>query len=422
MVRISSIVLLAVACGGAAPLVPTDVHGVVLGVDSRPLAGALVSIAGQPAVTAAADGSFSFAKVLPPYDVLVGFSQGAHSFGTAWIGLRGASPVLTVAVPQGTFEGIACGTVSGAQSGVETLNHASHILLQAPGLLPRVNFVEPPTNQYCAEAEWIGDPPAQVVANVLEIDYAVSDQSVQLATGFGNYGKSAPFALADAQVVQGVSVALSPITAGKLHVDTATPPDATAFQLSAGVFFGTGTPNLAIPLAQLSSGIKSADIAVPLLPDATVFAQLFAITPAGIALTMKTFQGSGSWSASVPVNASITSPLANATVVAGTKFSWTAAGTGGVNQLALTNTTSNQLVSLRVVTADALATLPDFTIVGVQLPASQPGTWQVSGLGPVSSIDDFTSEAQLGLANQTSYGLSQLSFSQSTARPLSFGP
>jgi hypothetical protein len=398
MLRFAVWLLLFVAACGKADK-PVDVHGVVLGGDGQPQEGALVSIAGRPAVKTAVDGTFAATRVPTPYQVIVGLRQDqlGRAAAVAWQGLRRTDPVLafTTGCPQPWRSGTACGSVSGA---VTTFSGwTPYVLLQSPG--GSATLVQPDTKTYCASASWCGAPKTQAVAHVLQIDMQGSFPNA-VARAFPTYGRSANVTLTDQQVSTNADVNLAPVSASALRVSTSLSPGQTAM-LSASLFFGaTGIQAEGIPLAWITSDSPWPDIAVPTISEMQVSARVLSRRDSGISIAQRSFARGGDWHANLPEPPIPVSPAEGATIPAESRFVWTSAGAFGVHVLEIKSYASpnNPLTLIRVITTGHETMVPDIAAVGVSLPAGGAGEWVVRDMGPVATIDDFTTRERLGMA------------------------
>ena len=417
-----SLIVLLVACGGSQG--PVDVHGLVLGGDGQPQEGALVSVAGRPAIQTAADGTFTEAQVQVPYEVIVGLTQTgvARSFAASWQGLTRANPVLALASgwPQPARNGIACGSAAGAA--ILPSGSRPYVFLEAPGASAALNFVQP-DGTWCASARWFGPTQIQAVAHALQVDTSSSPGDT-VAVGFPRYGRSAAVTLLDNQTAGNADIALAPLAAGALRVGTSLRSGQTAI-FSASVFFGpTGGQAEGIPLAWVGSGPPWPDVAIPAIDGAQISAWIVGTEPAGVSTVQRSFRSGGTivWNPSLPSQPLPASPPEGATISAGTRFSWTPASLSGVHALEITadQTAGTPLTIIQVIAAGTSAALPDPAAVGVALPAAAQAHWLVRGIGPLATIDELASPERLGMALHSGAGQAEMQMSASAPRGLTF--
>jgi hypothetical protein len=381
--------MLCVACSGAPG--PVDVDGLVLDARGFPQPNALVSVAGRPAVRTSADGTFSFARVQPPYDVLASADAIGPVRAAAWLGLSRADPLLVLGdSARQERQAVACGTISGMGSPAE---RTLAVMTHAAGF---ADFITGATadGQFCTGVGWFGATAVQTRVQVLEIEYDASVSEGSLVKSITGYG-TAPLSVSDQDQLQGVQVALSPVPTNPLRLSISASSGSTLESASALLSFDPSLPS--------TRGVALADrftpgafqVPFPSIPGALVRVDVLSNDPAGGGRVVRTFDAAGSWSGEPPAGPRLLQPSDGAALAAGLRFAWAASDGLGVHQLSLQQTSGETLLHVDVTTSANEVVLPDFAAVGVALPA-EAFFWSVQGFGS-GSVDELTTPAQSGV-------------------------
>src|SRR5262245_51935050 len=130
--------LLLGACGGSGGSGAINIAGKVIDNGLRPLAGAVVTVGSQNAVSDS-NGQFSISNVTPPYD-LTAIAMSPAKVGVLYLGLRRADP--TILVPEEVLTSQKSGTVTGNVTGGDPLGAANEMTATAWGS-PEFPIVNP---------------------------------------------------------------------------------------------------------------------------------------------------------------------------------------------------------------------------------------------------------------------------------------
>ena len=369
-----------------------DVHGRVVGPTGVALAGLNVGIGERTAVTDA-DGRFSIAGVVPPYDLSVVLAGTPPSVGR-YEGLTRADPTITFLLLFGTVVPNTA-TIAGTVSGGETIGtrglfttaffttsdaHADFIAI---GITSR-------NNPFTLPVSWFGPEAISGTVHVLQFE---APEAGEPPTAYTGYGMHSALAVTRDGELTGADVALTAPGNATIDGTIALPAGYRVQEKTLGLEVSGLT---AVPLAHVDTGDTAFTFTVPEGIPATAAVTVNAdgngagstsVRLSGIA------PGSTGLSIVLPAPAQPIAPDDGATVGARTELTWNPLG-HAVHLVSLTGGPGDPFVY--VVTGAATARLPE-------LPSGSTYHWSVAELGPFDGIDQFTGGANLFPALGTSF-------------------
>lgn len=373
--------------------------------------GVTVGLVGKPSLTSAADGSFTFTDVSPPYDL---YTVGSSGFGSGtptvfyFQGLTRPDP--TVSAPQLFFLILplgSSGTVAGAKSGNTDTTNPITVVWDSGGTLTG------PPSSYSFSANW---PKATTRTGTL-YGFQFSKKASGAPDVFTGYGSSGQTTISENTTNTVNLVMAAPTTAALTGAITAPAgfpnPTLTLTQqigASNSIVLWTGTTTAADATIPLVSAGKAAMFATATLNGATtsfVYPALAAATDVTFALPAPSLQNA---------------PLDQAVgITATTSFTWAPAQSTVYEVIFATTTTQGAAKArYQLYTTSSTAALP--VVPELTLPSNQSFTWAVNGYGPTASINDAASATGLEGVAQADFDGPRHWFTNSTDRAFTTAP
>jgi hypothetical protein len=366
----------------------TTVSGHVLTILNQPASGVSVTIAGQATTRTDANGDFTVTGVNTPYDAVVVDDSG--QIASLYRGLTRADPALVV---WGAFYGFnrsaqLSGTIAG---GDFTPNQPSEDRTRVYFASPEVSrgpFLDgnlPGTYDFGSYMVWNGPLSTTGTIHVLQ---AVRDSANPYQLGhYTGYGSKSGVTLSNGGSLTGQDVALSPVQEATMTGTISGPAGSTLGAAGVGLNFGAGRYDNFLLVDEQAT--PSFSWVTPVIPGTTLSAWAYSSGPQGQ-------EGGGARRGSlapdasgvtltIPAGPTLHLPADSAVgVSAATSFTWSRFS-GGVHIVQFSEQTGPLI--LYVFTADTATTIPDLGSAGPHLPPGTLGTWQVTGIGPVASMD-----------------------------------
>ena len=399
--------LLLAACNGGAVTAPASsdsidiaiaitVEGRVL--DSlvrRPAAGVQVAIVGRPPTVTDANGKFTVAGVVPPYDAIVYTSSTA----IVYQGLTRSDPSLIHEPPLIQLSLPASAQVSGSLTGGAGWNTGAHVT----GVLMRWDDENnlclgssSPTScggalvgssgDYSAGLPWGGAPPTPSL-RLYALQWALDGNgNPDYATGYGQLETT----VTNGGVYPNLDIDLAPVSTSVLGGTVGLPPGANLDSYAWAAETDLGD---VMVLGQDTATSAAFSGKVPVIPGATYRLAVTASGPAGTSVAVR--QG-------LPVSSSLNVqllPPPNLTAPAdGTQWVdhqtvFTHDGPTGAVHLFAYQALGNG-PSFAIFTKDKSVRIPDLSAYGLGLPAGMPYAWGVRSTGP-ASVDQIATRELL---------------------------
>lgn|GEM_PF-3423332 len=350
-----------------------------------------VRIPGKALVTSAADGTFSFTDVSPPYDLYVVGDSGLVNNPVPTVfyyqGLTRSDPTITAPSTFNftLFPRPNTDTVTGTAS---VSPPATMIVAWESGnTTGRITG----TSAYSVTASWASVRGTAVTGTLFGFQFA-TDPVTLAPTGFTGYASLPGVAVDSSDMISPVAnlAMTAPATAALTGMIT-TPAGFPKPNISLTQQLGTAgsvvlwnanaTTNVANSVIPLVGAGKAALFASAALDGATT--QF--VNPGLAAATDVTF--------ALPAPSAPTAPLNAATnVTSTTPFTWSATD-GAVYEVVMSATGGPAKALFQLYTTSATGKLP--VVPELALPLNQAFTWQVNGFGPNASINDAAASAAL---------------------------
>jgi hypothetical protein len=410
---------------------PTDAQGSIITVTGKVVGGNLqpiqhfpVAIAGLPATVSDANGNFSIKGVKAPYDVTV--IDPATSSALVYIGLSRSDPTIIwqTEEPGGVCGGNVTGVVSGGGfAPVQGSADQTQILYLSPGASSTVSIDGPHAGDFNVGAMWCGSE--TTTGTVFALQFA-KDLSTGLPApnGFKGFGVTANVTMKNGTITSGQTVALqalAPSQTGQLSASIQLP---LGFTLNAKALFLRPNTNGLIPILNDSTATTSVTYNAPIVTGGTLTFHAVATDGSGntIDLTRGGLTAGGKTEAitvSSPPELSV--PVAGADFVdTTTQFSWRPLE-GGVHVVFFTPAAGGN-PSFEVVTTGQTCRLPNLRGYGLTLPRGQQYSWNIIGLGPVSSVDAAADPMLLSPISRPGNITSSVVMTSTPARPFRTAP
>jgi hypothetical protein len=377
--RLAACANLALLAGCSSSSPPVTVSGMAIGNDLQPVAGAQVKLtSGSFSVTASTDaaGGFSASGVPVPYNALLVVPALAEV--TLYQGLTRPDPTLVSLgslVPSHPAATVG-GTISGGSALPLPPNARTRVAFgSAEG--GGVGNADGATGAYQVGPSWWGSPSTTGTLYALQWQY----DAAGLPLSYTGFTSRTGVTLADGASLTGQDLTLVPVGSGQVSGSVAPPSGYTPSNRRFLLVFGADQG--AVELVRETGAATAFSFLAPSPPGAGLL--LVARASAGSALSTGyqplPTQGTG-LSATLPPAAELAAPADGAVgVTPSTVFSWSPSP-GGVSLLVVRGSST-----FVVVTAGALATLPDAASLGFALPPASVFSWYVFGVGPFSGID-----------------------------------
>lgn len=364
--------------GGPDPGTTLDVHGRVVGPTGVALSGLSVGIGEKTSVTGA-DGRFSIAGVVPPYDLNVGLAGSTPSV-VRYEGLTRPDPTISFLLLFGNGEPNTA-TIAGAVSGGEPIGSEGRFTI-AFFTSPDARFdltaigITSRNNPFTLPVSWFGPETISGTVHVLQF---ASPGPGNPPTAYTGYGTHPALAVARDGELTGADVALA--TPGNATIDgTIVPPDGfRVLEKTLGLEVAGLT---AVPIGHVDNGDTAFAFVVPDGIPATGAVTVNAQSDEGGSTSRRLSgiaPGSTGITLTLPGPARLLSPEDGATVGAGTELGW-APPDHAVHLISMSAGPGEPLVY--VVTGKATTRLPE-------LPSGSTYQWFVAALGPYDGIDAF---------------------------------
>lgn len=391
--------LLVSACGGSrstpddtspppAPVTGT-VTGKVLDGMGNPVASAPVLLLGKQPVTTDSTGAFSVPDVGASYDIAVVSSD--KQTATVYKGLTRRAVTLfltadTDSLP--TYSATVSGTVSG--QGPYSSQNAPTVTFISPDVTSTGATADLSTGEYSADMSW--SSPATTTGTLFALQ-AVRATPAAVPTSFTGYGRLDNVTLHQGDTLAAQDIHLEPISSASLNLKVTVPSDLTLFVNTVSANIQTSYTLGVLGEAQPSGTTFS--YVVPQLPQTTYTVSVFALDYStrdfsSTSVTVKSGLSAGSTTTidlqDVP---QLNQPSDDeGDVTSTTDFSWSPFS-GGIHSIEFTQQSSDSTppLTIQVVTAEAHTSLPDLSVLGVNVPASTSFSWQVVGYSPLASVD-----------------------------------
>jgi Carboxypeptidase regulatory-like domain len=339
-------------------------------------------------VVSDANGAFSVANVMPPYNATVLDSGGKTAI--EYQGLTRPDPTLTTLIFLTTNRSA---TIAGQFSGgnyPETAGYSTEFIFsspQVPNSVEEVDYLAAGT--YSPNPiSWVGPTTTTGTLYALQIHSASG-----LPIDYPGYGTLSGVLLQDTGSVASQNVALAGVATGTLSGSVTLPAGYTvqsksvALQVAPGVLLSViGSDNsTSTSFTYTMPSIANTSLTILIssesaLSEVSVVKKTsLAASTSGVALTS-------------PAAPSLSLPVDTATgVTVTTPFTWTQSA--GVT--VFVSSTSGSGPSFAVITAATTTTLPDLSTAGLPLPASTAYSWQLITAGPATSIDGLAAAGGL---------------------------
>ena len=394
------VVSLSLACSGSSNNQTPDsgpakvtVKGTVISYLKRPVAGASVLI-GAASTPTGADGSFTLNDVVTPYDVSV--VVGSAKLAVVYQGLTRADPTVVLPSPDAPNRAATItGTVSGAVPTGQVAQAAFGSSAAVVDNWSTVNDWIPASGQITLKPAWHGASPIMGALHILRWTPGPTANHTQTPESFNGYLKIEPVTLTDKATADVGSASLQALTAQAISGSVSVPSGyvhdgrALTFQFSDGAsmtMYDAYRGQLEANFSYATPGGVGATVSLAASASASTGETLYTCSP-------------GHAPDATQVNVTLrAAPVANlpvdgaSGVDTSTAFQWVAMG-GAVHQVrfAPSGSTANaaSYPTFYVYTHGASATIPNLATVGLPLTGAITYTWQVVGLAPFASVDDW---------------------------------
>jgi hypothetical protein len=319
--------------------------------------------------------------VTAPYDAVLIVPNGPRNAAIVYKGLTRADPTL-FAIPV-TASAPNSGTVSGSVSGGDALPAPSDKTGVAWGSPEATESSIFSNNPWSMSFEWIGG--AATTGNVHALQWT---PATGIATSYRGYGVATGVAVANGGSTNSVAIAMTAPVASTVSGTVTVPAGVTLVSKSLAIAWADGA---ALAIGTETSAATSFNYAVPTGIDSTATVGAAGMGTGSATISQLKGITAGSTSANVTLLAPAvqSTPVANATgVTTSTDFTWTQL-TGGLHFVVITTSASPSAPVYYIISTGTTARIPDLSSLGVVLPASTAYSWQILGLGPWASIDDF---------------------------------
>jgi len=377
------------------PPLPITVSGRVIGILSKPVAGAAVTLGAASAVSDS-DGRFSFPNVTPPYDLSAVVTTPMR-VGIVYQGLRRPDP--TILLPGINTSPPYSTTVTGEVTGGDPLGATDERTRLAFGssgdfVLEALSGYTVQSNPYSLKMTWVGPSAATGTIHALQTKV----DSGGLPIDFTGWASKTGVSVANSGTASADIVLSAPqvsTIAGALTVPT--PLSLLSKRLS--IDFGDGA---SLDLAEVNDRTTSFSFPFPVVPGATATMVVLAslsgsqssVTLSGIA------PGTTNLDLQFRIPTTPISPLNQATGVGlATDFSWTSMP--GTTYVLSVSAPAGP--NYHVVTAATSARIPDLTSQGLVLPKMVTYDWYVSAYGPSAAPDDLASPSAFVLSGNARF-------------------
>lgn len=355
-----------------------------------PLTGPAVSvyIGGKKVPAVAADGTFTLADVVTPYDAFVverNASRGTHV--TGYLGLTRVDPVLfggAGGTPE--FEAIVTGTLAPAPTGGA---YALIAVGEPGGGQHTTGFADETLNGMYSmgDVHWASDPAPQVTAAAYTANF---DSTTFLPTSFLSYGVTAPFVPVTGGASAVKDILLSQVTNLPAHV---------AINLPAGFVIGkrilsyqpAAGPTFLYDTTDPSP--TTLDLAVPSNATGQIYFRAAPSNVGGLTDAVEQILRpivTGSQTLTVPAITSRVTGPADGAIGTGTPIGWSTTSNAAYRLFIYPSagiTGGSVVLALNTTSAGAL--MPDLSKLGVTLTAGATYDTQLYALSPFGSIDDI---------------------------------
>jgi len=318
-----------------------------------------------------ANGAFSVSGVPTPYTATILDVGGTAAF--QYQGLTRPDPTLTdlSAVQTQTNSALLSGMFTGG-SYPESSDYVTVLNFVSPQTTVRLG--DPMSGSYSDTIGWAG--PTTTTGTL----YGIQVHSVAGVPTDYQYGTLANLSLENTETLAAQNVALSAVTSGTLAGTVTTPAGYTVGEKDLLLISGSAP----LTLFEDTSGGATFSYSTPSISNTSISLEVIASSGAGEASIV--LMGGLSANASgvevtIPAALQLTVPVNAATGVS-TPFTWTA-NANGISILYV----HGGGPEFYVFTSGATATIPDLSSVGLPLPTSAGYTWEVLGLGPITTVD-----------------------------------
>lgn len=367
------------------------VTGKVVTVTLVPIANSPVVIAGRPATTTDANGSFSITDVAVPYDVTVVVS--ASKLGIVYHGLTRSDPTLVniLAFGSGLNSATIAGTLSGGGGYPEPAARMSRAYFTSTEASASAS-ANTNTGAYSMTFGWNGSATVTGVLRALQWD----KNAAGIPTGYTGYGEKTGVSITSGGTFATQNITMTAPASQNISGTVSVPASLTLSSKSLGVTFSAGEN---FTLASETGTGTAFTYPVPVITGATFSVSAGASGGAGQGSVRKTGipVGTAGLTITIPTPPTLSLPVNSATGVdTATSFSWSPVASSVC--LVFFNGPANQPDYI-VVTNETSAKIPNLAPLGMGLPQSTAYTWLVMGYGPYTSVDAAAGSA--GLVTQT---------------------
>ena len=410
-ILVSAVLAIALAaCGGPpedphptpAPIpnpTPTiSVRGRAVNLDGLPVIGLAAVIAGHPAVNVDSSGQFSISDVTAPYDLIL--VDGAAQHATVYRGLTRSDPTIVVsgAHPVSGYSATISGAVTGGHYPQQTGEDSWAAFVSPRGRA--LSQIDGSTGNFTLPVAWAGASSLSGRVHALQFSW-----QGELPASFTAYGSTA-LSLSDGGAFA-PTVGMTPITSGSI---TGTVELPGAYSVTGKQYAIHLDGVRALPIGDATTTAAFTYV-VPNIAGAQFSALVVAEDPTGNAIVHASAPVSTGGAIHLAPHAApqLILPANGAQGVGPSMtFSWSAF-TGGVHQVVFSEQASNGY-RVTIFTRDATTTLPALSDLGLSIPRGAQFHWSVTGIAPVSSVDEVASPAfadrlTLSPGQETFYGV-----------------
>jgi hypothetical protein len=370
------------------PPLPITISGRVIGTNSKPVAGAALTL-GAASEVSDSDGHFSFPNVTPPYDLSAVVTTPV-SMGVVYQGLRRPDPTILLPVEPGpAFTTTVTGDVTGGDP-LGATDERTWLAFGSSGdfLLETLAGYTVFSNPYSLKMTWVGPISTAGTIHALQ----VKRDSGGLPIDYTGYASKTGVSVANSGTEMADIVLSAPqvsTIAGALTVQA--PLYLNSKTLS--IDFGDGA---SLDLATVIDTTTSFSFPFPVVPGGT--ATVVASASLGGSQSLVTLSGIAPGTTNLELQLRIPttpiSPLNQSTGVGlATEFSWTSMP-GTTYVLSVTAPSGPDYF---VVTSATSARFPDLTSQGLVLPTKVTYDWYVDAYGPSAGVDDLAGPSAFDL-------------------------
>ena len=360
---------------------PITVSGRVLQLPGGSVASLPVAIIGQGAALTDELGNFTIPNVTPPYDIVVGSSDGMTTSMILYPGLVRPDPrLLTFVSPE--FTATVDGAVSGGVGYPQPADHLSHVAISTESGSGFQVDVDPATGAYFQSPSWAFHE--STTAHLTAVQYQVDGSG--LANNFTG-ARTSQFPLSDGAAVV-VPVSLLPVATTTISGTYSIPAGYTL----QGKNLAIETPSFALislPADPVNNGTFALD--APVIPGRSNLLVVSAQSPTGglVQVAQRAIPpGTTGLAIEAPEAVEFIFPFDGSTGIDHDTLFLSTEFPDGVYlfQFSGLSTAPNFIV----VTDDPVAQIPDLSAFGVSLPPSTSYFVSATGLGRFADLEEFT--------------------------------